>query len=204
MRQVQRAVWDGNDVVALLKEQHRQVKDEFTRILSQRGDQRAKSFKELRKLMNAHETAEAEIVHPFARQFLEGGDGLVDKRLEEEEHARRTMETMGGLDVDSPEFERSLHDLYFGVLAHAASEEREEFNRLARIIDEERLVELQKAFQAAESAANSRFNEEEMEALQGPRTVRPALTDDPSEPGAQYEVSFYSRTDITIRRDSQP
>ena len=143
----------GTDVVSFLKEQHVQVKGLFERVLAARGDARTKAFVELRRMLAIHETAEEEIVHPVARRNLPNGDKIIEARLQEENEAKRALSELERFGIDSPEFEAKLRTLYSAVLAHAESEERTEFERLANMLDQSRLERMRKAVKFAESIA---------------------------------------------------
>ncbi|MGH7284529.1 MAG: hemerythrin domain-containing protein [Polyangiaceae bacterium] len=143
----------GTDVVSFLKEQHVQVKGLFERVLSLRGDARTKAFIELRRTMAVHETAEEEIVHPVARRNLPNGQKIVEARLQEENEAKRVLSELERYGIDSPEFETKLRKLQAAVLAHAESEERTEFDRLANMLDQSKLERMRKAVKFAESVA---------------------------------------------------
>src|SRR5438477_12404382 len=87
------------DVIAFIKSQHQQVKALFAAVLGSRGEARAKSFFELRRLMAVHETAEEEIIHPAARRVLERGQAIVPARLAEEKQAKEALIALEALDV---------------------------------------------------------------------------------------------------------
>src|SRR3954470_10888559 len=74
----------GTDVVSFLKEQHQQVKSLFETVLAAQGEERAKAFYSLRRMLAVHETAEEEIVHPAARRAFADGEAVVQARLNEE------------------------------------------------------------------------------------------------------------------------
>jgi hemerythrin superfamily protein len=81
----ERSVKSTEDVVAFLTEQHR-IKELFTETINAPdNDRQEKAFFELRSLLTMHETAEEMVVHPRARSEIEGGDEVVDARLEEGE-----------------------------------------------------------------------------------------------------------------------
>jgi len=144
---------NGTDVVSFLKEQHEEVKQLFARTLESTGEERQQSFAALRRLLAVHETAEEEIVHPAARKALPDGTSVVAARLEEEKEAKIALTKVEQLDVDSLEFETQLAQLQASVIAHAESEEREEFARLATEFEPARLQRMRKAAQFAESVA---------------------------------------------------
>ncbi|SDJ93876.1 Hemerythrin HHE cation binding domain-containing protein [Nonomuraea maritima] len=90
----------------------------------------AQAFDRLTRMLSVHETAEEEIVHPYARRRLDNGHGVVGDRLEEESRAKRMLVDLHRKGVDDPGFWDGLGRLRTAVTAHARSEERYEFARL--------------------------------------------------------------------------
>jgi hemerythrin superfamily protein len=143
----------GKDVISFLKGQHKQIKGLFEDVISARGSERERIFTDLKKLMSAHEAAEEKIVHPAAKVALKDGDAEVAARLAEETEAKRTIAALEKLDVRSEEFEGKIRKLQGAVLAHASSEEKEEFDELATKLDASKLREMGAQVVAAEADA---------------------------------------------------
>jgi hypothetical protein len=146
----------GTDVVSYLKDQHVHIKALFAKVEASTGKDREIAFRELRRLMAVHETAEEEIVHPVAKSRLPNGEALVAARLREENEAKKALSELEKLAIDSTEFEARLSALRAAVMAHADSEEREELDRLADLLDAKRLERLRMAVELAESVAPTR------------------------------------------------
>lgn len=146
----------GTDVVGFLKEQHQQIKAMFSDVIAAKGEARQKAFIALRRLLAVHETAEEEIVHPAARRALPDGEAIVDARLKEENAAKKALTELEKLDVDSAEFDSKFETLKSDVIAHAESEEQDEFARLANVLDQSRLDRMRKAAEFAEKVAPTR------------------------------------------------
>src|SRR5689334_828745 len=125
-----RMINNGTDVVSFLKEQHEQVKDMFDDVLAVHGDARKQAFVRLRKVLAVHETAEEEIVHPFAKHVVSIGEDVVAARLKEENQAKTALAELEQLDTESADFETKFRALQQAVLAHARAEEKEEFEKL--------------------------------------------------------------------------
>lgn len=121
---------EENDVIDLLLRQHSLIRNLFDEVDRCRGEERKEAFSRLVRLLAVHETAEEEIVHPYARNKLVGGDSIVDSRLQEEEEAKEMLSRLDGMDVTTPEFTQELERLRAAVFAHAAAEERYEFAEL--------------------------------------------------------------------------
>jgi hemerythrin superfamily protein len=147
---------ESRDVIGFLKGQHEQIKGLFERVLAAAGQERAAAFSRLKDLMSAHEAAEEEIVHPAAERALPGGPTEVAARVKEEIEAKTALATLQKLDVSSDEFETKFRMLQKAVLAHAKSEEKEEFDKLADKLDDKQLKEMRQAVQAVEAEAVAR------------------------------------------------
>ncbi|MCA6093848.1 hemerythrin domain-containing protein [Streptomyces sp. SCA3-4] len=141
------------NVVTLLKEQHRQIRELFEQVETAEGEGRREAFRKLVRLLAVHETAEEEVVHPTARRAFESGDRVVADRLREEREAKEVLSELDGMDVDDPDFMPTLRALRDDVLAHADAEERLEFNRLQEQTEQRTLARMAKAVRAAEAMA---------------------------------------------------
>jgi hemerythrin superfamily protein len=147
----------GRDVVAYLKNQHEQIKGLFAQVIAATGEERKRVFYDLRSLMAVHETAEEQIVHPVAAKKLgPAGATAVDARLAEERKAKLALIALEQLDVTSEEFETKIRALQGDVLAHAQSEEREEFDKLGEALDSTHLARMKKAVELVEAVAPTR------------------------------------------------
>jgi hemerythrin superfamily protein len=144
-----------SDVIKFLEAQHDLIEDMFDDVLHA-SDTKAReaAFVALRQLLAVHETAEEMIVHPRVRG--EGGDELVDARLQEEHDAKELLSSIESLDVASQEFIDELTKLRQAVLDHAEHEENEEFTTLRRGLNSDERHRLTRAVQAAEAIAPTR------------------------------------------------
>lgn len=154
---VETFVQSTDDVVRFLKDQHNLIKDMFEEVFSASSDDaREKAFTELRQLLAVHETAEEMVVHPRARQAVDGGDEVVDARLAEEHDAKEQLSKLEGMDFGSAEFLKELESFRDAVIQHAELEELEEFDKLQRELDADDLKRLASAVRAAEAIAPTR------------------------------------------------
>lgn len=144
------------DVVAILLEQHGQIKNLFHQVGAEQGTQKRELFEDLVRLLAVHESAEEEVVHPTARQKIEGGDQVVKSRLQEEHEAKHELARLYDMGVDHPDFNGRLATLANAVIQHAEREEAEEFPRLRQSLSEDRLRNMAGALQAAQSLAPTR------------------------------------------------
>ncbi|MGW7356255.1 hemerythrin domain-containing protein [Streptomyces sp. NPDC054802] len=144
------------DVVALLMRQHGDIRNLFDEVEQTTGEARRDAFRRLVRLLAVHETAEEEVVHPFARRSLPGGEQVVDDRLAEEKAAKETLVALDDLDTDDPKFMPRLMQLRTDVQEHARAEERYEFTHIRRSTDAAKLAAMARAVKAAEAMAPTR------------------------------------------------
>ncbi|WP_133915407.1 hemerythrin domain-containing protein [Streptomyces sp. NBC_00582] len=145
-----------NDVVALLMRQHGDIRNLFDEVEQSEGEERRDAFRRLVRLLAVHETAEEEVVHPFARRALPGGEQVVEDRLAEERAAKDTLAALDEMDTDDPKFMPQLMKLRTEVQEHARAEERYEFTHIRRSTDVTNLAAMAKAVKAAEAMAPTR------------------------------------------------
>src|SRR5690242_16586696 len=123
------------DVVALLMRQHGDIRNLFDEVEQSKGKERRTAFHRLVRLLAVHETAEEEVVHPFVRRMVPGGEQVVEDRLAEEKAAKETLATLDRMDTDDPKFMPQLMKLRKDVQEHARAEERYEFIHIRRHTD---------------------------------------------------------------------
>ena len=150
------AVKSHADVIDLLIGQHEQIKSLFAATLSSSGKERESRFRDLRRLLAVHETAEEEIVHPRAKRKIPNGDSVIQNRLQEENEAKKALAELEKLDVDSDEFTAKLTQLRQAVVDHAQHEEAEEFAKISEELSGAELERMGRAAKLAEAIAPTR------------------------------------------------
>ena len=143
---------DG-DVVTLLLKQHELIRELFDEVTRQEGAARRDAFERLVRTLTVHETAEEEIIHPYARRHLEKGEHVVGQRLDEEKQAKEALSALERMDPHDPDFATRLEALRQDVEAHSAAEERDEFHCLQQITDNRDRRALAAGIKAAEKIA---------------------------------------------------
>ena len=143
----------AENVVDLLLAQHDEIRRLASTVEQSSGKARKDAFDELRQLLAVHETAEEEIVHPFARRAIANGSRVVDARLKEENEAKGVLSELEKMDTDSPDFAEKFADFHKDVAAHAAYEEKKEFPGIRKKATPEQMRGMAKAVRAAEAIA---------------------------------------------------
>jgi hemerythrin superfamily protein len=152
----QSATMSPTDVVDFLTNQHEQIKSLFAKTIEASGETREQNFIQLRRLLAVHETVEEEIVHPRAKRKIANGEAVVGQRLEEEHEAKKLLQKLEKLDVDSDEFTQLLTELRDAVLDHAKKEEKDEFARLGQELSQHELETMGRAAKLADAIAPTR------------------------------------------------
>lgn len=147
---------ETEDVIDLLLAQHARIEELFLEVLNSTGTGRREAFDELVHLLAVHETAEEEILHPFARGVIESGDAVIDDRLAEERLAKEQLADLYERGTDAPDFDLRLIALRDAVLAHATAEERYEFTQVRAHVGPATLRAMATAVKAAEALAPTR------------------------------------------------
>src|SRR6266702_1920920 len=114
----------GN-VVAVLYEQHAQLRDQFSLVPDLHGEYRREAFDMLREMLARHEAAEEAVLRPVTAKLLPRA--LTEARNAEEKAAARELAGLEQIDVDSPEFAPRLRLLEEQAVVHFVREEGEEF-----------------------------------------------------------------------------
>jgi len=144
------------DVVDLLLTQHARIEEQFLLVVGATGEAKRDAFDDLVRLLAVHETAEEEVVHPVSRGLVDGGDPVIDDRLEEERQAKEILSQLLKAGVDDDGFDAGLLLLRTAVLTHARYEERYEFPELRAKVPAGQLRAMATAVRAAEAAAPTR------------------------------------------------
>jgi hemerythrin superfamily protein len=144
------------NVVALLKQQHGEIRNLFDKVEQAGGDERRDAFRKLVRMLALHETAEEEVVHPYTRRMVPGGGSVADDRLKEEREAKELLSRLDDMDAEDAAFLPMLLQLRMAVMEHARAEERYEFAHVLRTADDKQLAAMAKAVKAAEATAPTR------------------------------------------------
>jgi hemerythrin superfamily protein len=115
------------DVVDLLLDQHRVIRELCDEISSAAVADREEPFRSLLRLLAVHEAVEEELVHPYVKRRVEGAKAAVADRVEEEREVNRMLLALDALGPTDPGFEPLFTRFRTALLAHADKEESSEF-----------------------------------------------------------------------------
>jgi hypothetical protein len=127
------------DIVEILLRQHARIREEFILVKAATGDERRARFADLRALLVAHETAEEMVLRPVSTQT-----------------AGPEVAQLDGLDVTGGEFDALFRVFQDAVLAHASSEETEEFPLVQKGRSADELASMGRVLLAVEKLAPTR------------------------------------------------
>lgn len=147
------------DVTTFLTVQHREVDDIFAQLEEMDGATTEKVERLARQVVTdlvKHSVAEEIYLYPAVRETVPGGDEIADHEISEHEKAERTMKRLEALTPDEPDFWPTLHELMAEIRHHVEEEEEELFPKLRASCSPERLRELGREVERAETIAPTR------------------------------------------------
>jgi hemerythrin superfamily protein len=115
------------DVVDLLLDQHRAIRELCDQVSAATVEDREQPFRELLRLLAVHEAVEEELVHPYVKHRVEGAKAAVAERVEEEREVNKMLAALDALGPANPGFEDLFTRFRTALLAHADKEESSEF-----------------------------------------------------------------------------
>jgi hemerythrin superfamily protein len=115
------------DVVDLLLDQHRVIRELCDEISSAAVPDREEPFRSLLRLLAVHEAVEEELVHPYVKRRVDGAKAAVAERVDEEREVNKMLVALDSLGPTNAGFEELFTRFRTALLAHADKEESSEF-----------------------------------------------------------------------------
>lgn len=148
----------GTDMIRLLVDDHRDVKEMFLELESVDVD--AERRHALTGVLIAelvrHAVAEEQHLYPIARWALDDGEVIADREIAQHAEAEQTMKRLEGLNVTDADHQDNVRQLIDNVRQHVERTEAELFPRLRQECPYEQLVELGDRIAATKEAAPTR------------------------------------------------
>jgi len=138
------------DLITLVERDHRYIEQMLDEVERAGEGTRAALFGEVVQKLDAHEAAEADIVHALLRDL--GAPDIADDLLEEEKFAKQAL---ARLDPSAPDFARQFMSFKEDVLTHARHEEREEHPSIRARASHDVLVRMGERFLATSDVRTS-------------------------------------------------
>jgi len=126
----------ASSVVAVLLDQHADIRDLFDQTMRAHGDARRQAFEKLRGLLAVHEAGEEILLRPLSQRAAHGE--VARARDGEEQGAAAVLVQLERLDVADPAFAARLAELEQAVFEHEDAEETEKFPFVLATVDPER------------------------------------------------------------------
>ncbi|QRP50951.1 hemerythrin domain-containing protein [Amycolatopsis sp. FDAARGOS 1241] len=113
------------DLITVITEDHRAVEAVFAELESGTDWAHRKDLTDhvIAELVR-HSVAEEQFMYPAARKYLENGDELADKELQEHAEAEQVMKELEGLQPDDSQFDELLDRLIRDIRHHIEDEEK--------------------------------------------------------------------------------
>ncbi|MCP3819744.1 hemerythrin domain-containing protein [Streptomyces sp. A3M-1-3] len=148
----------GGNVIAELTADHREVDALFTKIESRPpGDpMRRELADELTMELVRHSVAEEEHLYPAVRRFVDDGDDIADKEIDDHGEVERMLKELEDCRPDDASFDALISRLKSAVTAHVADEENQLFPLLADACSAESLQQLGEKVRAGKESAPTR------------------------------------------------
>ena len=125
----------GQDAIALLTADHREVSDMFAQF-DQLGDRAAVSKEKLKdkicKALIAHTTIEEEIFYPAVRGKIEEGEDMVDEAVVEHAAAKELIQQLQEMQPDDELYDAKVKVLGEQIEHHVKEEEKEMFPKVRK------------------------------------------------------------------------
>ncbi|MBT2365615.1 hemerythrin domain-containing protein [Streptomyces sp. ISL-10] len=148
----------GQDVVAELVSDHREVEELFTKIEElPSGDSRRKRYADRVTMeLVRHSVAEEAYLYPAVRKHVPGGGDLADRELADHAAAERIMKDLEGCQADDSAFDMQIAKLMSEIRTHVTDEETKLFPRLREACSTEMLNDLGDKVRQAKKSAPTR------------------------------------------------
>ncbi len=149
----------ADDAVTLLTRDHRNVETLFQRFEAAPAAEYAlkrELIDEIIKELSIHAGIEEQVLYPYIREHVPGGEGLASEGLEEHQEATELLHQLEQADEQDPQFETLARKLIADVRHHVEEEEGEFFPALQAAAGSERLADLGEKLQTAKRLAPTR------------------------------------------------
>jgi hemerythrin superfamily protein len=166
---------ETQDILDAVLEDHERFRRLFADFQQATAGQRSEVWQALVRGLAVHETAEEEIVHPQVRRLVNGGDDIVEKRLVEEDQAKKELADLEKLGSDAPAFETRVRQFMEKVISHAEAEEREELPALRTAADDDARRRMASLYHMAKTIAPTHAHKMAPESATGNVLIGPVV-----------------------------
>ncbi|MPY79902.1 MAG: hemerythrin domain-containing protein [Actinophytocola sp.] len=146
------------DLVSVIVNDHREVEQAFGELESGTGDaeyRRNLADHVIAELVR-HSVAEEQFMYPAVRKYLDGGEQLAEKEIEEHSEAEQVMKQLESMDANEENFDRLLRQLMQDVREHVEDEEKNLLPKLQQACTADELRDLGSKVEHAKKVAPTR------------------------------------------------
>lgn len=147
------------DAIELLVQDHRKVGalfNEYEELTGDAPDRKRRIVDDLIHELSVHAAIEEELLYPFIRDEVPGGDKLADEGLHEHQQVKELLVDLEGLEPHDARFDQKVASLIKDVRHHVEEEENQLFPRLRETVGDEQIVELGLRLETAKKTAPTR------------------------------------------------
>lgn len=148
----------GQDVIAELITDHREVEELFTNIeeLASGDSGRKRYADQVTMELVRHSVAEEAYLYPAVRKHVPGGAELADRELADHAAAERVMKDLESCEADDSQFDMLIAKLMSEIRTHVTDEETKLFPRLREACPPQMLSDLGDKVRQAKKSAPTR------------------------------------------------
>jgi hypothetical protein len=156
MMAMQKTGTRAQDAIALLKQDHKTMRELLAKLEEAEGRERETTLKRIEHELKVHTKIEEDIFYPAFREAAEKEDDtkLYFEALEEHHVVDMVLPEIKDTDIDADEFPAKAKVLKDLVEHHAEEEETEMFPRAKKLMDRAQLMELGQQLADAKASLN--------------------------------------------------
>ncbi|GAA5113778.1 hemerythrin domain-containing protein [Haloechinothrix salitolerans] len=146
------------DLVSVIVNDHRAVEQAFSELESGAGDAeyRHNLTDHVIAELVRHSIAEEQFMYPAVRRYLDGGEQIADKEIEEHGEAEKIMKQLESADATDEKFDQLLRQLIQDVRHHVEDEENNLLPKLQHACTADELRDLGSKVEQAKKVAPTR------------------------------------------------
>ncbi len=147
------------DAIALLRKDHREVKELFRRyrrLGAGATTRKAQTMERIVKELSVHAAVEEQVFYPDVKAEVRGTKRLVDHALDEHQELKENLAKVQRLEPGSEEFEATMRTIMNDVNEHVKEEEAELFPKVRQAKSKRELQDMATVMRTAKNAAPTR------------------------------------------------
>jgi hemerythrin-like domain-containing protein len=145
----------STDAIELLMSDHQKVDALFKEYesLDDAAERKRQLVDEMIHELSVHAAIEEQLLYPYMRREVQGGDELADEGLQEHQEAKELLADLERLDPQDAAFDQKVNQLIADVRHHVEEEETQFFPRLREVASKDELIKLGSRLETAKKLA---------------------------------------------------